>query len=68
MSAEPQRTSTAVDGTLYLVRFLQVHESFRRPELDALARVTGVKYEIVDYRDSVSVIFPYMSFLPRFAY
>ncbi|OJJ49380.1 hypothetical protein ASPZODRAFT_23620 [Penicilliopsis zonata CBS 506.65] len=33
----------------YLIRFAQVHETFRRPELEALATVTGVDLEIIHY-------------------
>lgn len=33
----------------YLVRFVQAHESFRRPELEALARLANVEMEIISY-------------------
>lgn len=33
----------------YLIRFVQAHETFRRPELEALARLAGVDIEIVFY-------------------
>ncbi|KAL9604483.1 MAG: hypothetical protein Q9219_000448 [cf. Caloplaca sp. 3 TL-2023] len=33
----------------YLVRFAQVHESFRKPELQALAEVSGLDVEFLDY-------------------
>ncbi|KAL9609895.1 MAG: hypothetical protein Q9167_005366 [Letrouitia subvulpina] len=33
----------------YLVRFVQVHETFRRPELEALADLAGINVEFVDY-------------------
>ncbi|EEP80527.1 conserved hypothetical protein [Uncinocarpus reesii 1704] len=35
----------------YLVRFAQVHESFRRPELEALAIVAGVDLEVIEYHE-----------------
>lgn len=38
----------------YLVRFVQMHESFRIPELQAAAELAGVPLEIVDYSDDVS--------------
>ncbi|KIX04248.1 uncharacterized protein Z518_07802 [Rhinocladiella mackenziei CBS 650.93] len=31
----------------YLIRFVQVHESFRRPELEALSKLAGVHCEVV---------------------
>ncbi|KAF2154577.1 tRNA guanosine-2'-O-methyltransferase [Myriangium duriaei CBS 260.36] len=34
----------------YLVRFVQLHESFRVPELQALAQLASVTLEVVDYR------------------
>ena len=36
-----------------LVRLVQVHESFRRSELVALAEISDVALEIKDYRDDV---------------
>jgi tRNA (guanine10-N2)-methyltransferase len=33
----------------YLIRFVQAHEAFRRPELEALASLAGVEIEIVFY-------------------
>jgi tRNA (guanine10-N2)-methyltransferase len=33
----------------YLIRFVQAHEAFRRPELEALACLAGVEIEIVFY-------------------
>lgn len=33
----------------YLIRFAQVHESFRRPEIEALSRLAGVKCDIISY-------------------
>ncbi|KAI4164103.1 MAG: hypothetical protein LQ342_002339 [Letrouitia transgressa] len=33
----------------YLVRLVQVHETFRRPELEALADLAGVDVEFVEY-------------------
>lgn len=38
----------------YLVRFVQLHETFRLPELQALADFHGIEMEVVDYRASVS--------------
>ncbi|KAJ4330305.1 hypothetical protein N0V95_010079, partial [Ascochyta clinopodiicola] len=36
---------------LYLVRLAQIHESFRKAELGALAELAGVELEIVEYDD-----------------
>lgn len=37
----------------YLVRLAQIHESFRKAELHALAELVGVKLEIIQYDDDV---------------
>jgi len=37
----------------YLIRFLQVHETFRQPETEALARLAGVQFEWIFYADHV---------------
>lgn len=37
----------------YLVRFVQLHESFREAELEALAELHGIKADIVDYNQYV---------------
>ncbi|PGH27408.1 hypothetical protein AJ80_00886 [Polytolypa hystricis UAMH7299] len=36
----------------YLIRFAQTHESFRKPEIEALAAVTGIKIELLVYDDA----------------
>jgi len=43
----------------YLVRLIQIHETFRKPELEALAVLVGVDLEIVYYHDSVRRFLPY---------
>lgn len=40
----------------YLIRFVHVHESFRRPELEALAELTGVQLEDLRYQSNVGQI------------
>lgn len=40
----------------YLVRLVQVHESFRKAELQALADVAGAPIEFVRYDEDVGVI------------
>lgn len=35
----------------YLIRFVQAHESFRRPEIDALSTLAGVRCEVVSYAE-----------------
>lgn len=37
----------------YIVRFVQYHESFRKPELEALASLAGIDLEIIDYNEYV---------------
>lgn len=37
----------------YLIRFVQWHETFRRPEIDALAEMHGLNLEWVSYSDLV---------------
>lgn len=37
----------------YLIRFAQSHESFRRPEIEALADLAGIDLEILFYDGSV---------------
>lgn len=38
----------------YFVRLVQVHTSFRRAELEALALLAGIDVQIFEYRDEVS--------------
>ena len=49
----------------YLVRLAQIHESFRKAELHALANLAGVELEIVKYDDDVGT-FALFSFFSRF--
>ncbi|KAK4547445.1 hypothetical protein LTR36_001101 [Oleoguttula mirabilis] len=35
----------------YLIRFVQIHETFRRPETDSLAEMAGVKIEWLSYSE-----------------
>jgi tRNA G10 N-methylase Trm11 len=39
----------------YLVRLAQVHESFRKAELQALAELAGVEIEFVSYNEDVGI-------------
>lgn len=39
----------------YLIRFAQVHESFRRPEIQALAALAKIELEIISYNEFVGV-------------
>jgi tRNA G10 N-methylase Trm11 len=41
----------------YLVRLAQCHETFRRPELQAVATLLGIEMEIIAYNEFVC-IFP----------
>lgn len=38
----------------YLVRLAQCHETFRQPELKAVATLLGIELEIVEYHEFVS--------------
>ena len=37
----------------YLIRFIQMHESFRKPETDALAELAGLNLGWVFYSENV---------------
>lgn len=37
----------------YLIRFIQMHETFRKPETDSLADLNGFKLEWLSYSDDV---------------
>lgn len=37
----------------YLIRFVQMHETFRRPEIQALAILAGVNVEFLVYSEYV---------------
>lgn len=37
----------------YLIRLAQMHETFRKPELEALAALHDVDLEILEYSDQV---------------
>jgi tRNA G10 N-methylase Trm11 len=37
----------------YLIRLIQIHETFRKPELEALAEIANIKMEIVFYSADV---------------
>lgn len=37
----------------YLIRLIQVHETFRRAETDALAELNGLKIQWLSYSDEV---------------
>lgn len=41
----------------YLVRFAQLHETFRQPELQACATLAGVDLEIITYSEFVRTLF-----------
>lgn len=45
-----------MDPNLYLVRMAQVHPTFRKPELEALALMAGVEVEFVQYSEYVCLI------------
>ena len=37
----------------YLIRFIQMHESFRKPETDALAELAGLELQWMIYSEDV---------------
>lgn len=37
----------------YLIRFVQMHETFRRPEVQALATLAGINVEFLIYSEYV---------------
>ena len=39
----------------YLIRFIQTHETFRQPEIDALAELHGIELEWLDYSHDVGL-------------
>ena len=39
--------------TEYLVRFAQAHESFRIPELKAVAAIQGIEMKVIEYSEYV---------------
>lgn len=39
----------------YLIRFIQMHETFRKPETDSLADLNGFKLEWLLYSDDVGI-------------
>jgi len=40
----------------YLIYFAQIHETFRKPELDSLSQLAGVGIEWKEYSDVVSIL------------
>ena len=37
----------------FLIRFVQIHETFRKPEIEALAVLTNINIEFLYYSESV---------------
>lgn len=48
------------DPVKCLVYFAQIHETFRRAELDSLGKLYGINIEWEDYSDNVRVQFLYL--------
>ena len=42
----------------YMIRFTQVHETFRLAEIEALAVLEGINLEVLSYNPSVSPLLP----------
>jgi tRNA G10 N-methylase Trm11 len=38
----------------YLIRFVQLHETFRKPEITALAELASINIEFLSYLEDVS--------------
>jgi hypothetical protein len=47
------RRSPEIESMEYLIRLAQMHETFRRPELESLAELHNVDLEILEYSDEV---------------
>lgn len=47
----------------YLIRFTQVHETFRLAEIEALATLESIKLEIVFYSPTVSIFPDFICFV-----
>jgi tRNA G10 N-methylase Trm11 len=47
----------------YMIRFTQVHESFRLAEIKALAVLEGIALELVSYSPDVSTVPKYLIML-----
>lgn len=47
----------------YLIRFVQIHENFRRPEIEALAALTQTDLELVVYSELVRRFFFWWNFV-----
>lgn len=46
----------------YLIRFAQAHETFRRPEIQALATLAGINVEFLFYDQYVCSLFASLAF------
>ncbi len=40
----------------FLIRFVQIHETFRKPEIEALAALANINVEFLIYGETVRVI------------
>lgn len=47
----------------YLIRFIQTHETFRLPEIEALAEIEGITLEIVSYSLDVCLLSKFSYYL-----
>lgn len=46
----------------FLIRFVQIHETFRKPEIEALAVLADVNVEFIFYSESVCLeLYRYVS-------
>lgn len=52
--------------TDYLIRFVQVHETFRKPEIEALAVLADVNVEFLFYSEYVCPLMPFAAPFPCF--
>ena len=48
----------------YLIRFVQVNESFRKPEIESLASLYNIPFEWVSYSEKVRIALNNNSTLP----
>lgn len=38
----------------FIIKFAQIHETFRLPEIEAIAATEKINLQVIDYKDEVS--------------
>jgi len=49
------RLSHCIATMEYLIRFIQMHEEFRKPEIESIAELLNIKFHWVSYIESVGL-------------